>query len=339
MAKVRAIIVGASGYSGAEAARILLGHPSVEVAGLFGSMKREAEAPLMADLFPRLRGLTALRVPAFEVGAALSLKPEVAILAAPAEVSAEIAPGLLGRGVKVVDISAAFRFKDAAVFERAYGFAHPNPRLCEAAAYGLPEINRAAVVEADLIACAGCYVTAALIPLAALARAGAIDWAWAPTIDAVSGVSGAGRAATQAVHFCEVSLQPYRVLEHKHAPEIESRLGGRVVFTPHLAAWERGILSTMHVSLAEGWTGARAREELERAYGRAPFVRVLPAGQWPSVAAVRHTNFCDVGLAADDGLRRLIVVSAIDNLVKGAAGQAVQCVNIRLGLPEAEGLR
>lgn len=338
--KIRVIVVGASGYSGAEAVGILLRHPSVDVAGLFGSLSRGADdaAPALADLFPRFVGRTDLRVPAFDASSSLRLEPDVALLATPAEAGMEIAPRLLAAGVKVIDIGAAFRFKDAAAFAKAYGVAHTRPDLCESAAYGLPEINRAAVAEADLIACAGCYVTSALVPLVPLARAGAIDASRPVIIDSTSGVSGAGRAAAQATHFCEVSLQPYKVLSHKHAPEIESRLGLPAVFTPHLGAFDRGILSTIHVALAPGWSGVMLREELSRAHAKSPFVRLLRPDAWPSVSAVRGANFCDIGVAADDARRHAVIVSALDNLVKGAAGQAVQCLNIRFGLPETAGL-
>ena len=341
MSKIRAIVIGASGYSGAEAAGILLRHPSAELVGLFGSLQRgdATSAPTLADLFPRFLGVCDLRVPAYDSRAAIALRPDVAILATPAEAGIDIAPDLLAAGVKVIDIGAAFRFKDPALFEKAYGVRHARPDLCESAAYGLPEINRAAIAEADLVACAGCYVTSALLPLVPLARAGAVDDSRPVIIDSTSGVSGAGRAPAQSTHFCEVSLQPYKVLSHKHAPEIESQLRLPAVFTPHLGAFDRGILSTMHVTLAPGWNGAKARDELARAHGRSPFVRLLPAERWPAVAAVRGTNTCDIALAADDARRHAVIISALDNLVKGAAGQAVQCMNIRFGLPETAGLR
>jgi N-acetyl-gamma-glutamyl-phosphate reductase len=238
----------------------------------------------------------------------------------------------------VVDLSAAFRLKDTEVFERTYGFAHGHAGLLERAAYGVPEVNRARIAKADLIACGGCYATSAVVPLVALARAGAIDTSSEPIVDAISGVSGAGRGPTQAVHFCEVSVQPYKALSHRHGPEMAEQVGAHVHFTPHLGCYERGIVSTIHARLAPGWTGLRVREALSKAWAKEPFVRLLPDGHWPSAAGCERTNYCDVGLTSDDGRRHLLVVSALDNLVKGAAGQAVQCMNIRLGFPETEGL-
>ncbi|MGD9693574.1 MAG: N-acetyl-gamma-glutamyl-phosphate reductase [Phycisphaerales bacterium] len=342
LAAVRAIVVGASGYSGAEAAGLLLRHPGVEVVGLFGSLRRAGsadEAPARFDeLHPRFGGATELRVGPYDVGSALALRPQVAFLATPHEVSEQIAGELLRAGVVVIDISAAFRFRDAGQYARAYGHEHGAPELLERAVYGIPEINRGAIKSAGLIACAGCYPTSAILALRPLAKAGAIDWARRPIVDSTSGVSGAGRGLSQTVHFCEVSLQPYKVLGHRHQPEISEQVGGPVYFTPHLGAFERGILSTMHVELLGSWDGASARKLLEETYGGEAFVRVLPEGKWPSVAAVRNTNRCDIGLAADDEEGHLIVVSAIDNLVKGAAGQAVQCMNVRFGFPEGASL-
>jgi N-acetyl-gamma-glutamyl-phosphate reductase len=176
------------------------------------------------------------------------------------------------------------------------------------------------------------------VPLHPLVEAGAIASDWRPIIDSTSGVSGAGRAAVLKSHFCEVSLQPYNVFAHRHTPEIAEHSGTPVVFTPHLGAFERGILSTIHVKLADGWNASRLSKVFESSYGDEPFVRLLPSGQWPSVAAVRGTNFCDIGWAVDEANHHLIIVSAIDNLLKGAAGQAVQCMNARLGLPETAGL-
>ncbi len=341
LSAVRAIVVGASGYSGAEAAMLLLRHPGVELVGLFGSLRRAGvadEPPARLDeLHPRLHGATDLRVGPYELAGALALKPDVAFLATPHEASEQIARDLLEAGVVVIDISAAFRFRDAARYAKAYGHEHASPDLLERAVYGIPEIHRSVLKSASLIACAGCYPTSVILPLRPLAQAGAIDWERRPIIDSTSGVSGAGRTPSQTVHFCEVSLQPYKVLSHRHQPEISEQVSGPVYFTPHLGAFDRGILSTIHVELIGSWDGASVRRLLEEAYQNEPFVNVLPQGRWPSVGAVRQTNRCDIGLAADeDG--HLILVSAIDNLVKGAAGQAVQCMNVRFGFPEGASL-
>lgn len=337
---INAIVIGASGYSGAEVVDLLLRHPSARVAALFGSEKRAsgARAERLSTLFPRFAGRCDLPVEAFDLAGALSAKPDVAFLATPHETSHDLAPALVGSGVRVVDISAAFRLKDTDVFEKTYGFKHAHLGALERAAYGLPEINRERIATADLIACAGCYATAAILPLKPLADAGAIDPAQAPIVDATSGVSGAGRGASQTVHFCEVSLQPYKVLAHRHAPEMAQQIGVVPDFVPHLGCFDRGILATIHVSLAPGWSAIRARDTLAKAYASAPFVRLLPEGSFPSVGAVERTNYCDIALAPNDGRRRLTLFSALDNLVKGAAGQAVQCMNIRFNLPETAGL-
>lgn len=320
---------------------LLLRHPGVEVVGLFGSMRRAGaadEPPARLDeLHPRLAGATQLRVGPYDAGAALALKPDVAFLATPHEASEQMARDLLSAGVVVIDISGAFRFRDAALYAKAYGHEHASPDLLERAVYGIPEINRAGLKHASLIACAGCYPTSAILALRPLAKAGAIDWERRPIIDSTSGVSGAGRTPSPTAHFCEVSLQPYKVLSHRHQPEISEQVGGPVYFTPHLGAFDRGILSTMHVELIGSWDGPGARRLLEETYQGEPFVNVLPAGRWPSVGAVRGTNRCDVGLMGDEE-GHLIMVSAIDNLVKGAAGQAVQCMNVRFGFPEGASL-
>lgn len=340
MTKVRAVIVGAGGYSGAELAAILLRHPSVKIVGLFGSAKRgEGPAVTMGSLFPRLRGRLELPVTPADAGVIAGSGADAVFLATPHEASIELAAEIAGRGQRVFDLSGAFRLKDAALYPRHYGFAHGHPELLAKAVYGLPELNREKIATANLVAVPGCYPTSAILPLAPLARAGAIERGRRPIVDSTSGVSGAGRLPTAKTHFCEVSLQPYNVLKHRHNPEINLHAGVQVVFTAHLGPYDRGILSTIHVDLAEGWTAERVTRTLREAYESEPFIRLLPPEEWPSVAAVRGTNFCDIGWVVDEGHRHVILVSAIDNLVKGAAGQAVQCLNVRFELPETAGLQ
>ena len=293
---------------------------------------------MFADLFPRYRGQIDMEVHAADLGEIAALKPAVVFLATPHEVSHDLAPALLDMGAIVIDLSAAFRLKDAAVFQQHYGFPHHHAKLLAQAVYGLPEINRDKIADADLIAAPGCYPTAAILPLHPLVNAGAIAEGWRPIVDSTSGVSGAGRAAVLKSHFCEVSLQPYNVFAHRHTPEISEHAGALVIFTPHLGAYDRGILSTIHIQLRKDWSAARINEIFVNNYGNEPFIRLLPGGKWPSVAAVRNTNFCDIGWAVDETSHHLIVVSAIDNLLKGASGQAVQCMNIRLGIAETAGL-
>jgi N-acetyl-gamma-glutamyl-phosphate reductase len=342
---VRSVVVGAAGYAGAEAVGLLLHHPGVDVVGLFASEKhgRQSPAQQFANLFPRFRGMTEMLVCAADVGAIAALEPDVVFLATPHEVSHQFAPELLHLQPSpvVIDLSAAFRFKDASDLKRLYGIANDDSRtreLLQQAVYGLPEINRDSLRTADLIAAPGCYPTSAILALHPLMRAGAIAPGWTPIIDSTSGVSGAGRAPVLTSSFCEVSLQPYNVLAHRHEPEIALHAGTPVIFTPHLGAFDRGILSTIHIRLAAGWTKRKVDELLHDAYGAEALIRLLPGGQWPSIAAVERTCFCDLGWAVDETRRHMIIVSAIDNLLKGAAGQAVQCMNIRFGFSEIAAL-
>ncbi len=335
-----ASIVGAGGYSGRELLHILLRHPGISIASLHGS-DRTSGADLSA-LFPEFRSLINLPVQAASVDAIAAAKPSVVFLCTPVEVSLHLAPALLALSAApiVVDLSAAFRLRDPDAFKAHYKLDHPAPGLLETAVYGLPEIHRKPLATASLIASPGCYPTSAVLPLAPLVRAGAVAKNSRPIIDSTSGVSGAGRTPSLKNAYCELSHQPYAVLSHRHQPEIDLYAAIDTLFTPHLGPFDRGIVSTIHVDLASGFTEADARRLLEDAYANEPFVRVLPSGQWPSVASVARTNFCDIALAGDDfrGQQHLVIVSAIDNLLKGAAGQAVQAANIRLGLPETAGL-
>jgi N-acetyl-gamma-glutamyl-phosphate reductase len=339
---IRTVIIGAGGYSGAELAALLLSHGDVEVVGLFGS---EARAPgsgsrpqRFDEVFPRWRGLTDLILEPTSIERVLAREPQAVFLATPHEVSHELAPVLLQHGIVVFDLSTAFRLSDASTFTKHYGFAHKHEQLLQSAVYGLAERNRAQLRDADLIALPGCYPTSVILPLAPLIDASAIRSDHPIIADCTSGVSGAGRTLALKSMFCEVSYQPYGVLSHRHAPEINQLVGAAVIFTPHLGPFDRGIVSTIHATLATGWDEAAVRSELAKAYGDEPFIRLLPAGMWPSVAAVRGTNFCDIGLAVDETASHLILISAIDNLLKGAAGQAVQCFNERFGLPATSGL-
>lgn len=347
---LRVAVVGAGGYSGVELVNLLLNHPRVKVVGLFGSEKRKTEgdetAEALSSICPRFRGRLDLAVRATDINEIERLRSDAIFLATPHEVSVRLAPDLMKSQACVLDLSAAFRFPEPAMYGKHYGFEHPHPGLLRMAVYGLPELNRAKLPGASLIAVPGCYPTSVILALAPLVRAGAIavDSIGAmvrPIIDSTSGVSGAGRSLKLCSLFCEVSLQPYSVFKHRHNPEIDLYSGVSTIFTPHLAAFERGILSTIHVHLSEGWDGAKVSETLLRAYDAEPFVRLCPAGVWPAVADVRHTNFCDIGWEVEPkerGGSHLILVSAIDNLMKGAAGQAVQAMNARFGYPEVLGL-
>ena len=339
---IRTCIIGAGGYTGAELVALLLVHEDVEIVGLFGSDSRGASAQgsklqRFDEVFPRFRGQIDLPVEATSLERVLSLQPDAVFLATPHEVSHELAPKLVQAGVVVFDLSAAFRLSDPAAYPKHYGFTHEHADVLARAVYGLAERNAARIAEADLIAVPGCYPTSVLLPLVPLIEAGAID-ANAPIIaDCTSGVSGAGRSPALKSLYCEVSYQPYGVFAHRHAPEINEHSNADVIFTPHLAPYDRGIVSTMHATLAPGWNEQKIRTALQDAYGDQPFVRLLPSGSWPNVNAVQNTNFCDIAVAVDADRHHLILVSAIDNLIKGAAGQAVQCLNIRFALPPTAG--
>ncbi len=334
------IIIGAAGYSGAELIDILLGHPRVRITGLYASARREkGDQPGRIDqLFPRFRNRIDLEVKPADIGEIVAKSPRAVFLATPHEASVEIAPQLLAHGITVLDLSAAFRMRDPAVYPKHYSFEHKEAGLLERAVYGLPELNRARIKSADLIAVPGCYPTSIILPLRPLVKAGVVRAGSRPIIDATSGVSGAGRGLALRSLFCEVSQSPYGVLKHRHNPEIDEHAGLRTLFTPHLGPFDRGILSTIHVDLHEGVGASNVRERIEGAYRDESFVRVLPDGSFPAVLEVQHTNFCDIGIAVDETNAHAILFGAIDNLIKGAAGQAVQCLNVRFGFPETTAL-
>jgi N-acetyl-gamma-glutamyl-phosphate reductase len=257
----------------------------------------------------------------------------------------EIVSEFVKTGKKVIDLSADFRIKDVGVYEKWYG-PHTRSGLIEDAAYGLPEINREDIKKASLIANPGCYPTGATLAIAPALRAGLIDMEKTIIVDSKSGVSGAGRGLSEATSFVEVSggFKAYKVGAHRHTPEITQNLTGlagekaEVVFTPHLLPVSRGILTTLYATLKEGLTTKELLALYETTYGVEFFVRLLPEGEYPNINAVRGSNFCDIGLWSDPATGQIIAVSAIDNLVKGASGQAVQNMNLIFGLPETTGL-
>jgi N-acetyl-gamma-glutamyl-phosphate reductase len=334
----RAVILGATGYAGAELFHLLFEHPDVEIVGLFGSARRSGPVRF-DDVHPRWRGLTDLTIAPAHVTAVIDAHPDAVFLATPHAASHELVPPLLEAGLTVFDLSGAFRLSCGDQFAAHYGFAHAHASALEEAVYGLPERNRDALAHAELVAVPGCYPTASILAIAPFVDAGILDETTPVIVDAISGVSGAGRAPTEGNAFCAVSARAYGVLEHRHEPEIAEHAGTDVVFTPHLAPFDRGIHATVHLTLAPEYAECSPHELLQVHYADEPFVRVLPAGAMPSVGAVRGTNFCDLGAAHDPERRHVVVTSAIDNLLKGAAGQAVQCFNLRFGLPETKALR
>jgi N-acetyl-gamma-glutamyl-phosphate reductase len=337
---IRTAIVGASGYSGAELVRLLAGHPDASLEAVCGAT---SAGDRWERLYPGREHLFRGEIRPFEPAALAGL--DAVFLALPHGASAGAARQLRGRVGCVLDLSGDLRLGDADSYRRWYGREHPAPELLGQAVYGLPELFGQAVRGAELISCAGCYATAAQLAAApALALDGATTDEVAVT--AISGTSGAGRKADLALSFSEVfgDLRPYRVGRHQHAPEIAqglSRHAGRrvrVTFVPHLAPIERGIAATVVLRGAPAAAG-ELLEAYRRAYETAPFVRVRdPAEALPAVRHVAGTNFCDLAPVVDVGGGSIVVVGVIDNLLKGAAGQAVQLFNLAFGLPETRGL-
>ncbi len=335
----RIAILGASGYTGAELLRLLAHHPQAEIAAL--TADRQAGKKIGA-VFPHLARHDLPDLVA--IGEVDWREIDVAFCCLPHGTTQEVIAGL-PEHLRVLDLSADFRLADPDLYAKWYGHAHRAVALQREAVYGLTEIARGAIVKARLVAVPGCYPTGAQLPLIPLVKAGVID-ADDIVIDAKSGVTGAGRAAKETSLFAEVSegVTAYGIAHHRHMPEIEqglSNAAGRPVtvsFTPHLMPMNRGILSTIYVRMTGGATIEDLRRTLEAAYEHETFVRVLPHGQTPATHHVRGSNLCLIGLAEDRVKGRAILVSAIDNLVKGASGQAVQDMNVMLGLPETAGL-
>ena len=336
----RVAVVGATGYAGAELVRILSMHPEVELTVL---TSRQHAGERFATIYPAMETLSELVCETFD-GEHLKNRADIAFLALPHKLPMAIAPDLLAGGVRVVDLSADFRFTSSKLYESAYQ-PHTAPDALEKSVYGLTEVYREQIANADLVGNPGCYPTTVLLPLVPLLRAGLVD-ADGLIADAKSGVSGAGRSPSLTTHFCEVneSYKPYKVAEHRHNPEMDevlSREAGRpvhITFVPHLVPMSRGMLTTIYAALDPSATEAAVWDCLRSTYDQAPFVRIGSNRRIPDTRFVRGTNFCDIGLRVDAANNRLVVMAAIDNLVKGAAGQAVQNMNVMIGVDETCGL-
>ena len=328
-------VIGASGFTGAELLRICASHPHFEVKYATGDSQA---ATLARSLYPSLAATYPnLVFEEFEIGKALAC--DVLFLGLPHEASLELVPQLVNKVKLVVDLSAAFRLTDTSKYPQWYGFTHTHPELVANAVYGLPELNREALKTAKLIATPGCYVTAASLALAPLVKAGAID-PQGIIVDAASGVSGAGRAAKHSNSFNTVDedFTAYGLLDHRHTPEIEQVTGAQILFTPHLAPMNRGILATCYARPAAGTTPTTASllATLARAYAKEPLIVV---GQnSPSTKATLGTNVTHITARYDERTGYVMVLSALDNLAKGASGGAVQAANVALGLNEVDGL-
>lgn len=331
-------VLGASGYTGLEALRLLARHPHAQI----GPVTADSNAGRrVGDLFPQL-GEAGARV--FQRFGEVDWSGCDAVIACLPHGVAQDSIVELPQGVPVIDLSADFRLRDPELYESVYGRPHAAPGRLEEAVYGLTEHARDAVRTADLIACPGCYPTAALLALLPLAG-GAVE-ADGLIVDAKSGVTGAGRALKEQNLFAEAAegLSPYGIAQHRHAPEIEQELSERaggpcvVSFTPHLVPMNRGELVTCYAQLAHGADAEDARAALEAAYDGEPFVHVLAPGVVPTTRMVRGSNHCAINVFADRVAGRVIVIAAIDNLVKGSSGQALQNLNLRMGWPETAGL-
>jgi len=352
MTSTRVAIVGASGYSGEELVRLLLSHPHAELTAV---TSRQYAGQNVAQVFPRFGHYPRAKALRFSEPRAelLAKEAQIIFLALPHGVAAEFARPLLQQGCQVIDLSADFRLKSAAVYQEFYGHEHPAPELLSQAVYGLPEIHRAKIKGASLVASPGCYPTSILLPVIPLIRAGVIK-STGIIGDSLSGVSGAGRKAETDYLFveCNESARPYGVPKHRHLSEIEQELSGAadgsvtIQFTPHLIPLNRGILTTLYLAPEKHFSDPQGMKDLaekitncyQSAYGREAFVRLLEGKALPDTKNVAGTNAIEIGWRLDPRTGRLIVLSAIDNLVKGASGQAVQSMNIICDWPETAGL-
>ncbi len=341
--EVRAAIVGATGYSGRELIRLLLGHPQIELVGTFAS--RMAEPAPLVTIHPQLTGLTELICQPFDEAEIMRLKVELIFLATPNEFSHEVVPSLVETGATIVDLSGAFRLKDASLYPKYYGFEHTRPDLLEKALYGLSEFARRELRGAKLIANPGCYPTSVLLPLLPLLRAGLVANNQPIICDSKSGVTGAGKTPSSGTHFVEVSesFKSYHLLHHRHTPEIAQELGlslsaQSLIFTPHLLPINRGILSTIYVRLKPGVTRSAVLQLWQRTFERSPLVRIFAGAQMPEIKFAAHTPYCDLGCVVEEASGQAVIISVLDNLLKGAASQALQNANLALGFAELAGL-
>ena len=325
---VRVAVAGASGFAGQELMRLLARHPNVTITAATGSQATSTprKLPSLSKIWDGT--VVPLTAAAFDADAIFLALPEAA--------SAELAPTLLSSGLRVIDLSGAFRLRDDAMRAKFYP---ATASLPAGVAYGLTEFELDAIKSARLLSNPGCYPTASLLALLPLQRAGLLKAGADVIIDAKSGISGAGKAATERTHFSENhgSVAAYNPFGHRHTPEMEQALGQSVTFVPHLVPLDRGILASVYAHLVPGTTAAAVTQAYESAYAEAPFVRIT-GDTLPEIKHVAHTNFCDIGWKVDEATGRVFIVSVIDNLVKGAAGQAIQNFNVMFGFDQKAGL-
>jgi N-acetyl-gamma-glutamyl-phosphate reductase len=338
---IRVAVVGATGYAGAELVRILAGHPSVKLAAL---TSRRHSGKIFSHVYPSMAGMVDMPCEEFSADS-LAESVDLVFMALPHKLPMEIVPVLVKKGVRVVDLSADFRFSDIAQYEKHYQ-PHTCPELLKKAVYGLSEVYTEKIRSADIIGNPGCYPTSTLIPLIPLIKAKFIETERI-IVDSKSGVSGAGRSPSLTTHHCEVneSFKAYKVANHRHNPEIDEVLSREadkpvhVTFVPHLVPMTRGMETTIYATLKKQTSTDQIRSCIREFYKGRPFVRLRAEGTAADTLHVRGTNFCDISVHADEAAKLVVLTSAIDNLVKGAAGQAVQNMNIMLGLDETLGLK
>jgi len=339
----RVAVVGATGYAGLELARLLLRHPQIETPTFFVRATNGAVPRCLTELYPQFRGWGEASCRPLSVEAIVESGAGTVFLSTPHEASLELVPELAAAGLRIVDLSGAFRFRDPEVFSRWYKLPAPARELLAEAVYGLPELYADALPAARLVANPGCYPTAVILGLRPLVEAGWLDAERGVVCDAKSGATGAGKEPRRDLHFAEVdeNFRAYGLFTHRHTPEVTEHLGingDGIIFSTHLLPVARGILASLYVWLDPPREAGEIEALYRRYYAGRKMVRIWPAGQLPELQHVAHTNFCDIGFALDNGGTRLAVISCLDNLGKGAAGQAVQNFNAMLGIEEATAL-
>ena len=337
---IKAAVLGATGYAGIELVRLLSMHPQTEIK-ILGSQSFDGQS--ISEVYPNFKGILEKECEKTDIDRVAEC--DVAFTALPHGASKEVIPEIIKRGVKVIDLSGDFRYDDVSVYEKWYGQKHSSPELLKESVYGMPELYRDKIKNARLIGNPGCYTTCSILGTVPLLKSG-VGNSENIIVDAKSGVTGAGRGLSQQVHFCECTenMKAYKVATHRHTSEIEQELShavGRDVmisFTPHLIPVKRGILATIYVNLNKKCTTGELTQLYKEFYKNEFFVRVKDAGALPETKHVAGSNFVDIGIVADERLQRAVVVSALDNIFKGAAGQAVQNMNIMFGLDEKTGI-
>jgi N-acetyl-gamma-glutamyl-phosphate reductase len=334
-------VIGVTGYTGFELAKLLVRHPAIPAPTFY--VRETNGARCLSELFPQLRGRAEAPLCPLSPEAITSSSAGTAFLATPHEVSAELAPALVDAGLRVVDLSGAFRFASADTFSSWYKLPAPHAGRLAEAVYGLPEFYAPEIRAAKLVANPGCYATSVLLALKPLAQARMISPSQTVVCDSKSGATGAGKELRRDLQFAEVdeNFRAYNLFSHRHTPEILEHTGlpeSQLIFSTHLLPLARGILSTIYVSLAASQAPEAIEKLFRKFYAGKPMVRIWPAGKLPELQHAANTNFCDIGFALDSTGKRLILVSCLDNLGKGAAGQAVQNLNLMLAIDEQTGL-